>query len=180
MATTLVPLEEYLHTSYEPDAEYVNGVLVRRNVGTKLHSRLQALVVAYFCDLEKSFGIQVFPECRMSILGRYRIPDVMVLRFPHKKESVVTEIPLIVVEILSPNDESRDKLPFYAKHQVAEVWIADPHTRDIEVYVLRDGKYFIALPNRAGIIEAPRLGLELQVVAGPKLRITWAGGHAEI
>jgi hypothetical protein len=43
MAATL---EEYLHTSYHPDMEYVDGVLVRRNVGTYLHSLLQTLVVA--------------------------------------------------------------------------------------------------------------------------------------
>jgi len=35
MAATQVSLEEYLHTSYEPDMEYVDGVLVGRNVGTQ-------------------------------------------------------------------------------------------------------------------------------------------------
>ena len=32
-ASTLVSLEEYLSTSYEPDREYVNGELVERCVG---------------------------------------------------------------------------------------------------------------------------------------------------
>ncbi len=35
---TLIPLEEYLRTSYEPDMEYVDGVLVQRNVGKCSHS----------------------------------------------------------------------------------------------------------------------------------------------
>ena len=35
MATgTLVSEEEYLHTAYEPDCEYEDGVLTERNYGT--------------------------------------------------------------------------------------------------------------------------------------------------
>jgi hypothetical protein len=45
---TLVSEEEYLHTSYEPDCEYVDGELVERNVGTLAHSRMQRLLIAYF------------------------------------------------------------------------------------------------------------------------------------
>jgi hypothetical protein len=33
MSTVLVALEEYLNTSYSPDREYVDGVVVERNVG---------------------------------------------------------------------------------------------------------------------------------------------------
>ena len=44
---TLVPLAEYLVTSYDPDVEYVDGVLAERNVGEWLHSFIQSnLIVA--------------------------------------------------------------------------------------------------------------------------------------
>jgi hypothetical protein len=33
-----VSVEEYLNTSYDPDVEFVDGVLVQRNVGDWLHS----------------------------------------------------------------------------------------------------------------------------------------------
>ena len=36
----LVPVDEYLNSSYSPDMEYVDGVLVERNVGTPAHSAL--------------------------------------------------------------------------------------------------------------------------------------------
>ena len=39
---TLISVEEYLNTSYDPDMEYVDGVLVERNVGDWLHSLVQA------------------------------------------------------------------------------------------------------------------------------------------
>ncbi len=37
-AATLISVEEYLNTSYDPDMEYVDGVLVETNVGDLLHS----------------------------------------------------------------------------------------------------------------------------------------------
>jgi hypothetical protein len=36
--SSLVSLEEYLRTSYDPDMEFVDGVLVERNVGDWLHA----------------------------------------------------------------------------------------------------------------------------------------------
>ena len=44
-AGTLIPVEEYLSTSYDPDVEYVDGVLVERNVGEWSHSLIQRNIV---------------------------------------------------------------------------------------------------------------------------------------
>ena len=64
---------------------------------------------------------------------------------------------------------------------ISEVWLVDPVTRAIEVYVLRGDVYFTALPGRSGIIEAPRLALALSVVVhGPRLRLAWDGGSADV
>ncbi len=41
-AATLISVEEYLNTSYRPDMEYVDGVLVETNVGDLLHSAVQS------------------------------------------------------------------------------------------------------------------------------------------
>ena len=41
-ALTIVPVEEYLRTTYEPDMEYVDGQLVERHVGEFRHSWLWA------------------------------------------------------------------------------------------------------------------------------------------
>jgi hypothetical protein len=50
---TLVPIEEYLDTSYSPDREYRDGVLVERNVGSEPHSWLQAQLARYFNNRRK-------------------------------------------------------------------------------------------------------------------------------
>lgn len=47
----------------------------------------------------------------------------------------------LVIEIISPNDETWDKLPFYAARKVDEVLIVDPAKRSIDWLALHDGKY---------------------------------------
>jgi len=47
----------------------------------------------------------------------------------------------LVVEILSPGDESRQKLPFYAARDVDEILIVDPAERTVTWLGLRDGEY---------------------------------------
>jgi Uma2 family endonuclease len=47
----------------------------------------------------------------------------------------------LVVEVLSPSDESWEKLPFYAAHSVDEVLIVDPATHKVDWLTLVDGEY---------------------------------------
>ena len=47
----------------------------------------------------------------------------------------------VIVEILSPDDESRQKLPFYAEHDVDEVLLVDPAEQTVTWLALRDGAY---------------------------------------
>src|SRR5437870_403994 len=101
---TLVSVDEYLNTSYEPDMEFVDGALVSRNVGTQLHSLLQTIVVVYFSQYRKTHRIKVFTEARLLVdatTSRYRVPDAMVLNSPHRKGKVVVDVPAIIVEIKS-------------------------------------------------------------------------------
>jgi hypothetical protein len=47
----------------------------------------------------------------------------------------------VIVEILSPGDESWQKLPFYAEHHVDEVLLVDPAEQTVTWLALRDGEY---------------------------------------
>src|SRR5438445_10455736 len=47
----------------------------------------------------------------------------------------------LVVEIVSPGDESWQKLPFYAAHRVDEVLIVDPQEHTVHWLDLTDGEY---------------------------------------
>lgn len=48
----LVSPDEYLNTSYKPDMDYVDGVLVRRKVGTQLNGC--ELTMAFFPTINRA------------------------------------------------------------------------------------------------------------------------------
>ncbi len=57
----------------------------------------------------------------------------------------------VVVEILSPGDESWQKLPFYAAHHVDEVLLVDPAEHTVIWLQLQDGEYKPV--QQSGLIE---------------------------
>jgi len=82
---TLVSLEEYLNTNYDPDMEYKDGALIGRNVGTQRHAALQLVIGAYFHAMRATYRIKGFTEARLRMdaaTGRHTIPDVMVVERP--------------------------------------------------------------------------------------------------
>ena len=76
-------------------------------------------------------------------------------------------------------DETREKLPFYAARGVEEVWLVDREPRTVEVLILRDGGYVQSLPID-GVTPTDVLGVTLETVAGPRLRLAWHGDHADV
>jgi Uma2 family endonuclease len=133
MATILqIPLEEYLGTSYRPDREFVDGEIRERNVGKYEHARVQALLAAWFNQHENAWGAQVVTEQRVQVSPtRVRIPDVALLT-PGAQPDVLTDPPLLVIEILSPDDsysDTQERAQDYREMGVETVWIIDPKTR---------------------------------------------------
>jgi len=131
----LVSVDEYLNSSYEPDMDFVDGVLVTRNLGTRLHGRLKGLLTVYFSRYEESHRIRVFPEVRLRIDAasrRYRVLDVLVLATPYQKTRVITDVPLVIIEINSPEDTFDDifsRCFDYEKLGVGNIIIMDPDIR---------------------------------------------------
>jgi Uma2 family endonuclease len=141
METTLISVDEYLHTTYEPDMEYVDGVLVGRNAGTKLHGLLQTIVAIYLGQFRKAYRINVLTETRLLMkTGRYRIPDIMVLERPFREERVVREVPAVTIEIKSPDDtfdDVLDKSLEYAELGVPNIVVLDPDNERQYVFANR-------------------------------------------
>jgi Uma2 family endonuclease len=69
----------------------------------------------------------------------YRIPDRVVCRPEDLSDWLPTAE--LVVEIVSPGDQTERKLPHYAAHGVKEVVIVDPGTRSVRWLALREGEY---------------------------------------
>jgi hypothetical protein len=79
----------------------------------------------------------------------FRVPDGGI----HRPGARGTWLPTaaLVLEIVSPGDESWEKLPFYAAHAVEEVLIVDPRKRSVDWLGLRVGEYRPI--ERSGLIE---------------------------
>jgi Uma2 family endonuclease len=134
MATVaqIVPLSDYLATSYRPDREYVDGEVRERNVGKWEHSRLQWLLAHWFGNHESEWNVIGSTDQRMQVSAtRVRIPDLVVLT-PQTPPDTLTEPPMLVIEILSPDDtysELQERCEDYRAMGVATMWIIDPRTR---------------------------------------------------
>jgi Uma2 family endonuclease len=111
-AAPLVPVDEYLNTSYEQDVEFVDGRLVEKGMPTFFHQLLSAILLSWFRQYEKQFSIKALADVRTQIIerARYRLPDVMVLATPAPARRVVTQVPNVVIEIVSPDDKQTESL----------------------------------------------------------------------
>ena|SRR5450432_717120 len=131
----LISVEEYLNTSYDPDVEYVDGVLVERNVGDLVHSLVQSNLI--FALRTRYPRIYVVPELRSkTAASRYRLPDVCVMLVLPKTRYLV-DAAFLAVEILSKKDsmsKMMEKLEEYARKGVPNIWVIDPRLRTIAVY----------------------------------------------
>jgi Uma2 family endonuclease len=67
----------------------------------------------------------------------------------------------LVVEILSPDDETWQKLPFYAAHHVDEILIVDPIERTVAWLGLREGEYHPL--QRSGLVALGPAELAAQI-----------------
>lgn len=136
-AGTQISVEEYLHTVYRPDCDYVDGVVEERNLGERDHSWIQGNLVTFFRSQFRRTGVTALPEWRFQTRPtRFRIPDVVVTR-GKPDEKILTKPPLLCIEILSLEDRvSRMNLRIqeYLDFGVPVVWLVDPAERRVWVY----------------------------------------------
>ena len=144
----LVSVQEYLSTSYRPDCDYIDGVVVERNLGQFDHSTIQGRLIVMLSQHAKQWGVLVRPELRLKIRERkYRVPDVMVLSVDAPRTPVIETAPLLCLEIVSSDDRLRElteRASDYLALGVPETWIFDPAERRAYVY------------SANGLHEAPR------------------------
>lgn len=134
----LVPLDEYLRTSYRPDRDYVDGEVQERNLGERDHSTLQKRLILFLGNREKAWKIFVYPEQRIQVSPtRFRIPDVCVYAGQEPQEQIFRTPPFICIEILSPEDRwarVQQRIDDYLKFGVEHVWVINPVDRRAWAY----------------------------------------------
>lgn len=113
----------------------------------------------------------------------YRIPDLVLLlpdRFGIDRNEYFEGGPNVVVEIRSPDDETYEKLPFYAGVGVDEVWVIQRDTREAELFVLEGGEYRPVIQDEEGWLHSPATGVRLRPVPGARIELQVGADEATL
>jgi len=120
--------------------EVWEGVLHMVPAPSHEHGRLVVQLVRLLGPVADAVDLEMTDACNV---GRseedYRVPDLALHR--PGATGVWHPTAALVVEIVSPDDESWKKLPFYAAHRIDEVLIVDPQERSVHWLALAGGEY---------------------------------------
>jgi Uma2 family endonuclease len=152
---TLVPVEEYLNTTYKPACEYRDGVLTQKPMPTSNHGLIQLRLGQILLNRYSSF----VPSAEL-IVGiapaRFLVPDLGV----QSRETIQHPYPMnpihLCVEILSPGDRLSDtlaKCEEYHAWGVPTTWIIDPDERRAWEY--RAGHRLSDVPQEGSLTAEP-------------------------
>ncbi len=153
--SSVLTLEEFFNYDDGTDAmyEFEDGELILMTAESEINRRIASFLFACFLQ-------QGVPAYRLSMKteivttgSRLRVPDLVVFSEElaiamegAKRSTVMPEMPspLLVVEVVSPNQSSRDyryKRSEYAVRGIAEYWIVDPILGRVTILEWVDGFY---------------------------------------
>ncbi|MEX2120353.1 MAG: Uma2 family endonuclease [Pirellulales bacterium] len=165
--------------------EIWEGVLHMPPVPNREHQDLEGSLEFWLrLHWAQPLGHKVYHQINVASPGgwpdkNYRVPDLVLLtpdRFGIDRNEYFDGGPDVVVELHSPNDESYEKLDFYAAVGVREVWIIDRDSRRPELFVCGEGRHAPRTADADGWIASAATGIELRhVAAAHKLALRMAG-----
>ena len=86
-----------------------------------------------FMNHQEEWGVRPLTDVRVQVMAtRFRVPDLTVIRAGTPRERILTHPPLLVIEILSPEDRlSRmtERTDEYLDFGIENIWIIDPARR---------------------------------------------------
>ncbi|WP_380162361.1 Uma2 family endonuclease [Kineococcus sp. R86509] len=105
-----------------PYARASRGALSHR-LGARLHDRAEAR------------GLVTLGEFNLGTEGDYRIPDMAWIATGLAADQPGLYVPTVdvVVEMVSPGDDTEEKIPWYLGRAVREVWKITPAAETVEV-----------------------------------------------
>ena len=133
---TLVSEQEYLAMHFEHDAEWVDGEVIERSFPMRDHARAQVELVLVTPSHYGGKSLYRYTELRVRIGTHYRVIDFCIYK-DRPSAQCPTVPPFLAVEILSPDDAMSkvvSKFAEYAAWGVAQIWLADPMSRQFYRY----------------------------------------------
>lgn len=153
-----VSVEEYLNTDYEPNCEYLDGVLKPKAFSDDIHSAFQEILLAFLRAQKLQFPqLRGRPELHSRVTpSRFRIPDVAGTirqrsgeRYPSPEPP-----PVFTIEIASKNEPWTDlhgKVTDHLAMGVTTAIIADPYNRTVLVATSQEPLRELASPRIVSI-----------------------------
>ncbi len=170
-SATSIPAEEYLHTTYRPNCDYVDGEVLERSMGEQSHARLQLLLASFFRFHRDTWRLRALAEQRVQVKAtRFRIPDVCVVWRSDPNEEVLRTPPLLCIEVLSSDDSLRslqERVQDYLEMGVTSIWAVDPWNR-VAYYASTQGYLqptdgYLRLPGTEAAVSLEELFHELDI-----------------
>ena len=128
-------LEERRRLGVDRWDEMWEGVLHMVPPPAERHQSLGSAVVAVLHRLARARGLKLAYEIGLFAADDdYRVPDIGVYRPDQASDRGLEDAAELVIELVSPGDESRVKLPWYAAHGVREIVLVDRDTLAVELY----------------------------------------------
>lgn len=160
--------------------EMWEGVLHMPPQPSRWHQGFGASLLMTLGPIAKAAGLEAYYETALYRTEKdYRVPDLTFAR-PSPGAKRIESGAELVVEILSPDDESYEKLTFYADMSVHEVLVVDPETRAFELFTLRAKQYVLLSPDEKGIVRSQVLPVAFATVEGPRFRVATQDDSTEI
>jgi Uma2 family endonuclease len=119
--------------------EVWEGVLHVNATPASQHGRLEWQLAAILAPLAASAGLQALGQFNLGEESDYRVPDGALVR--PGPDAVYLPTAALVLEIVSPGDETWEKLGFYAARGVDELLIVDPQQKTVSWMGLEAGEY---------------------------------------
>ncbi len=119
--------------------EVWNGVYVMAPFAHSNHGVLKSELLHALDPLARRVGLRPGDSFNLGEKYDFRVPDAGYHRTVPGTLYVPTAA--LVLEVLSPDDETFAKFDFYAAHGVDELLVADPDARTLHCWHLIDGAY---------------------------------------
>jgi len=99
------------------------------------HGRLAARLIIGLDCAASAAGLIALTEFNLGVDGDFRVPDLGFIPVTEEDQlGLYVPSASVVVEILSPDDASYAKVPFYLAHGVHEVWLLDPTRQRLSIH----------------------------------------------
>jgi Uma2 family endonuclease len=142
MQQAMIPtemLEQRRRLGLDKHDEVWEGIYHLVSSPTPSHQRIQGELFIALQAFAKRGGFKLYTDLDLHDPTAqpdrdYRQPDLSVVRVEYVTPRGIKGPAELAIEVISPHDESRIKVPFYARIGVRETWLVDPLAHTIDIF----------------------------------------------